>query len=129
MNLKSVGMVDSAVMGEGLHSSITKFKFIVTLVVASNCVNYFASATRKLQLKEIDNMRGFTEINLVNTTLLSILSAIVAKHKDRLNQAEEKAVSINHHPSVLRSCRRQSEKIIHLQIQKSTTYELSQFHF
>ena len=81
---------DSSVMAEGLHSSITKFSHILTLVVVSNCMNYLTSATRKLQLKEIDIVRGFTEVDLVHTTPLYIRSDIVAKHKDWFNQAKER---------------------------------------
>ena len=36
---------DSSVMPQGLYSFITKFKFIVTLVVMSNGMSYFMSAT------------------------------------------------------------------------------------
>ena len=98
---------DSSVMAEGLYSFITKYKFIVTLVVVSTCMNYFMSATRKLQLKEIDIMRGFAEIDLVHTTLLSVRSDVTVKHKGWFTQAKEIAASINRHPSVPRSCQRQ----------------------
>ena len=99
---------DSSVMANGLYSSITKFEFIITLVVVSNCMNYLMSATRKLQLKEMDIMRGFAEMDLVQSTLLSIRSDIESKHKDWFKQATKIAESVNRHPAVPRTCRKQT---------------------
>lgn len=97
---------DSSVLADGLWSFITKF--IIKMVVVSKRLGYLFPATCKLQLKEMDLIRGFAEIDLVETTFLSIRSNVLTKHKDWLDQAKEIAESINRHPTVPRTCRKQT---------------------
>ena len=92
----------------GLYSAITKFEFIITLVVVSNCMNYLLSATRKLQRKEMDIMKGFAEIDLIQSTLLEVREDIDYKHQQWFQQAERIAATVNCDPAVPRTCQRQT---------------------
>ena len=60
-----------------LLESTRKFEFIVTLIITSNILNYIIEATRKLQRKEMDIIKGYAEIDV-------ILSTVAATRKDLL---------------------------------------------
>ena len=64
----------------GLYSSVTKFEFIIGLFVVSNCLNYCLSLTRKLQLKEMDIIKGYREIGLLQSTLDYVRTNLNEKH-------------------------------------------------
>ncbi len=72
---------DSSMMLNGLSSAITKFEFIITVVVVANCMNYILSATQRLQRKEMDIMKILAEIDLIQSRLHKVREDTDYKHQ------------------------------------------------
>ena len=95
-------------MGTGTTcSSITKFEFIITLFVVSNCLNYCLSLTQKLQLKEMGIIKGYS---LLQCTLNYVQNNLNEKHHVWYLQAEILARTVNCTPSIPRTCPKQTSR-------------------
>ena len=91
----------------GLYVSCTTFQFIITIIITCNILNYTLEATRKLQRREIDIVKGYAEIERIVATVVSTREKIDEKHREWYEEAERFAASVNTSPSMPRTCLRQ----------------------
>ena len=113
---------ETCTQANGLHSSITKFEFIIALFVVSNCLNYCLSLTRKLQLKEMDIIKGYREIGLLQSTLDYVRTNLNEKHHVWYLQAENLARTVNCTPSIPRTCAKQTLRENYLETDPEAYY-------
>ncbi len=98
---------DSCTKANGLYASCTNFQFIITIIITCNILNYTLEATRKLQRREIDIVKGYAEIDRIIATVVSTRENINQKHREWYEEAERFADSVNITPSMPRTCSRQ----------------------
>ena len=98
---------ESCTKANGLYVSCTTFQFIITIIITCNVLNCTLEATRKLQRREIDIVKGYAEIERIVATVVSTREKINEKHREWYEEAERFADSVNTSPSMPRTCLRQ----------------------
>ena len=84
------------------------FKFIISLVITRNILNYSKAPTKKLQGVETDVMKEYQEIDLLKSTVMTVRKNINEYHRNWFEEATKLAGVVDSSPAMPRICERQT---------------------
>ena len=83
MDLKQEKIIDreTSTTATAYLAAMTKFEFIISLIISRRILHYARPATVKLQLKERDILEGYNLIETLRNTIKHVLNEVDSKHK------------------------------------------------
>jgi hypothetical protein len=88
--------------------AITKFEFIVSLVVTAKVLSYLKPLSTYLQTRTLDLGKAFDGIRLVRSSLQDVRNNVESHHSEWYNEAVQLAQKVNTEPSMPRIVTRQT---------------------
>ena len=98
---------DSCTDANGLFSQCISFEFIVSLIVARNGLSYVAPATAKLQRKQMEIVKAYSEIGILTKLVKEKREKISETHNDWYQKSVSLAQRVGTTPSTPRTCSKQ----------------------
>ena len=96
---------ESSRLAENLMNSITMFRFIISFIVAKQCLGYVKGLTVSLQKKAKDICLAYREVTSVVTALTELRQNIDVKHKEWFDVAVGLGQTVNaSEPQLPRRC-------------------------
>ena len=96
-----------------LLSVIKSFEFIANLIIIQRVLSYTRYITVKLQKIEMDIMKGYSEVNVICTTVKEIGEDVDKHHKEWYDRIKELAKSLDTDERSQRICPRQTQRENH----------------
>ena len=92
-----------------LLSVIKSFEFIANLIIIQRVLSYTRYITVKLQKIEMDIMKGYSEVNVIRTTVKEIREDVDKHHKEWYDRIKELSKSLDTDERSPRICPRQTQ--------------------
>ena len=99
---------DSCTNASGLFSQCISFEFIVSLIVVRSGLLYVATATAKLQLKQMEIVKAYSEIGILTKLVKEKREKISETHNDWYQKSVSLAQRVGTTPSTPRICSKQA---------------------
>lgn len=105
-NTRTPGAADAS----SLYNSITRFDFIVSLVIVFKCLAYVRGLSKSLQQRSLDIGLAFQQVSLVKSCLQDCRKEVEEFHSKCFDQATRLAVELDIPVTKPRTCKRQTKR-------------------
>lgn len=105
-NTRTPGAADAS----SLYNSVTRFDFIISLVIVYKCLAYVRGLSKSLQQRSLDIGRAFQQVTLVKSCLEDTRNEVEEFHSKCFEQATKLSSALDIPVTKPRTCKRQTKR-------------------